>query len=108
MSAAAAGLIADQDGRIFRFVQPPDGRRGKGKHMKTADVIQVADFFGDSSIAIEENGRPKRRGFSQRPPPQSRASHALLLRPLPAAHLSCNDGRSASFAQSTASNRIFL
>jgi hypothetical protein len=47
-------------------------------------VIQVADFFGNGSIAIEENGWTQRRSFSQKPPPQSEANRALLLPRRPA------------------------
>jgi hypothetical protein len=108
ISTADAGLIGDHDGRIFRFVQPPDGRCDQGKQTKTADVIQVTDFFGDGSVAIEEDGRTKRCNFSQKPPPQSGASLAPLLRPLPAARWSCNDGRSGSAAKNTDCNTAFL
>ena len=59
ISAADAGLIGDYDGRVLRVVQPPDSRRDKGKHTKTAEVIQVTDFFSDSSISIEEDGWTK-------------------------------------------------
>jgi hypothetical protein len=57
---------------------------GEWEHAKTVDVIQVADFFGDGSIAIEKNGGTQRRSFSQKPPPLNEANCALLLPRLPA------------------------
>jgi len=108
ISATDAGLIGDHDGRIFRFVQPPDGRGGKGKHTKTADVIQVTDFFGDGSVAIEEDGGTKGGSFSQTPPPQSEANQSRLFRPLRDARLSCNGGLLDSAAGNTGCSTAFL
>src|SRR3981081_3771365 len=108
ISATDSGLIRDHDGRIFRFVQPPDGPRGKRKHTKTAKVIQVTHFFGNRSIAIEEDGRTKRCFFSQRPPPRSAASLARLLQRLPVAHLSCSGGQWGNAAENTDCSTAFL
>ena len=108
ISAANAGLIGDHDGRIFRFIQPPDGRGDKGKHTKTADVIQVTDFFGDGSVAIEEDGWAKGCGFSQKPPPQNATRRGPRLRLLRAARWSCNGGPSDSVAESMGCNTAFL
>jgi hypothetical protein len=70
----------------------PNGLRSKRKHMKTADVIQVADFFGDGSVAIQENGGRKRDSFNQEPPPRNEASYGPRPRPLLGERWSCSDG----------------
>src|SRR5260370_24569935 len=108
ISANDAGLIGDDDGRIFRIVQPPDGRGGEGKHTKTAGVSQVTDFFGDGSVAIEEDGGTKGGSFSQTPPPQSEANQSRPLRPLQDARVSCNDDQSDSAAGNRGCSTAFL
>ncbi len=56
VTAANTGLVGDDNDRQARLVQPADGTRDKGKHTKTAGVIQVAHFLGDGPVAIQKNG----------------------------------------------------
>jgi hypothetical protein len=56
---ADARLICYDNRRKAGFVQTPDGFGDTWQDTKSADVIQVADFFGDGAVAIEKNGRAK-------------------------------------------------
>ena len=56
VSTGDSGLIGDDEDEKAALIKFTDGRRRKGKHIKTRNVIQVADFFGDGAIAIEKNG----------------------------------------------------
>jgi hypothetical protein len=71
-------------------------------------VIQVTDFFGDGSVAIEEDGWAKGCGLSQKPPPQNEERREPPLRLLRAARSSCNGGQSGSAAESMGCNTAFL
>jgi len=46
---------------------------------KPADMIQVADFFGNGAVAIEKNSRAERAGFRQGAPPWMKSSDARRL-----------------------------
>jgi hypothetical protein len=48
--------------------------------MKSADVIQVANFFRDGSVAIEKNGGPERSGFKQDAPLTTKSNVERRLR----------------------------
>jgi hypothetical protein len=50
-------LVRDDDDRQPGIVQAANGCGGEGKHTKLGGIIQVADFFGDSAVAVEKNGR---------------------------------------------------
>ena len=56
VTAPDARLIGDHNDRQARFVEPVNGGRDKGKHTKTAGMIQVAHFLGDGPVAIQKNG----------------------------------------------------
>jgi len=63
------GLIGDHDHGHTRLIQAADGLGRKRKHTKTVEMIQVADFFGDGAVAIEEDGRAAGGGIRQKAPP---------------------------------------
>ena len=67
-AAAYAGLIGDDDDRQVRVVQPTTGTGREGKQIKLAELIQVADFFGDGAVAIEEDGWPEEDRIRQGAP----------------------------------------
>jgi len=54
--ASDTGLIGDDKDEKAALIQFADGSRGKWKHMKSRNVIQVADFFRNGAVAIEKNG----------------------------------------------------
>jgi hypothetical protein len=54
-TTANAGLVCDDDYRQLCAVQAANRSGGEGKHIKLAGIIQVADFFGDGAVAIEED-----------------------------------------------------
>ena len=78
--AADAGLICYHDDGHSGFVQAANGLRDMRQDTKSADVIQVADFFGDGAVAIEKNGWSERAGFKQGAPRSMKSTVARLLR----------------------------
>ncbi len=79
IAAGNAGLVGDHDNRYSGLVQATDGRGCKRKHTKTVEMIQVADFFGDGAITIEENGGAEGGGIRQKAPP--RGATGARIRP---------------------------
>ena len=84
IAAANSGLIGHHDYRHSGFIQTADGFSDTRQNTKSADVIQVADFFGDGAVTIEKNGRTERAGFRQDAPPCSTSSDGRRLRRRPA------------------------
>src|ERR1700716_3984937 len=99
--AAYTGLVGDDDHRYAGIVEAANGIGGEGKHTKLADIIQVADFFGDGAVAIEKNGRARQRGLRQDPPPRTLARTARRQSRWLEILESCNDDRWGSGARST-------
>lgn len=56
--SADAGLICYHDDGHSGFIQAANGSRDLRQDTKSADVIQVADFFGDGAVTIEKNSWP--------------------------------------------------
>jgi len=56
IAAADSGLIGDDDNGQPGFIEAANGSRDKGKHTKSAHMIQVTNFFGDGAVAIDEDG----------------------------------------------------
>ena len=108
-TASHAGLIGDDDDWQLRIVQLANGARGKGKHTKSAGVIQVADFFGDGAVAIEKDGGTQERGLRQSCT-SAEESHDLRGRRnmWREKFASCSDGRWGSGAENTGCSRAFL
>jgi hypothetical protein len=79
IAAADAGLIRNDDNGQPGFIQAANGIRNKGKHTKSAHMIQVTNFFGDGAVAIDEDGgtpcgwlrqgAPRKAGVEPRIPP---------------------------------------
>src|SRR5579859_246210 len=80
VSAANSGLICHNNHREPSLVQAANRIGDMGQNTKSADVIQVADFFGNGAIAIEKNGGTERTGFRQDAPPCSTSSDGRRLR----------------------------
>jgi hypothetical protein len=78
--SADAGLICYHDDGQSGFVQAANGLRDMRQDTKSADVIQVADFFGDCAVAIEKNSWSERAGFRQGAPRSMKSTVARLLR----------------------------
>lgn len=74
ISAANTGLIGYDENREFRIIQAADSFRCARQQSEPADVIQIADFFGDSAVAVEENGGPQRAGVRQGAPPAKKST----------------------------------
>jgi len=58
--APDAGLTGHDNDWPSRFVQFSNCRADAAQHTESADVIQVADFVRDGSLAIRENSRAQR------------------------------------------------
>jgi hypothetical protein len=62
-----AGLIGDQDRSEARAIQRADGGHREGKERDASGAIEIADFFDDRAVAIEEDrtvaGRRQRHGM---------------------------------------------
>ena len=84
VSAANAGLICHHNHRQPSLIQAADGFRDPRQDTKTADVIQVADFFGNGAVTIEKNGGAENAGFSQDAPLATKSSVARRPRRRPA------------------------
>jgi hypothetical protein len=79
IATADAGLIRDHDNGQPGFIEAANGSRGKGKHTKSAHMIQVTNLFGDGAVAIDEDGgtacswlrqgAPRKAGVEPRTPP---------------------------------------
>jgi hypothetical protein len=78
--AADARLICYHDNGHSGLIQAANGLRDMRQDTKSADMIQVADFFGDSTVAIEKNSWPERAGFRQGAPRSMKSTVARLLR----------------------------
>ena len=81
IAAANTGLICHNNHREPSLVQAANRIGDVRQDTKSADVIQVADFFGDGAVTIEKNGRTERAGFRQDAPPCSTSSDGRRLRP---------------------------
>jgi hypothetical protein len=68
IAAADAGLIRYYNHGPPCFIQAANCIGDLRQDTKSADMIQVADFFGDGAITIEKNGWPKRVGVRQDAP----------------------------------------
>ena len=78
VAARDARLIGDHEDGEMAVIQLADGRGNGRKHAKTRDMIEIPDFFGDSSVAIEEYRRFER--VRHEGPPQRLARDTRLLR----------------------------
>ena len=79
IAAGHAGLVGDHDDRHSCLIQTADGRGCKRKHTKTVEMIQVADFFGDGAVAIEEDSGAAGGRIRQKAP--RKGSIASRIRP---------------------------
>jgi hypothetical protein len=52
IASANSRLIGHHDYRHSSFIQPADGFSDTRQDTKSADMIQVSDFFGNSAVAI--------------------------------------------------------
>ena len=80
VAPANTRLIRDHNHGQSGFVQTADGIRNMRQDTKSADVIQVADFFGDGAVAIEKDGRAERASFSQDAPPPTKSNAGRRIR----------------------------
>jgi hypothetical protein len=74
IAAANARLICDDDNGQPGLIEAADGSRDKGKHTKSAGMIQVAHFFGDGAIAVEKDGGTPAGRFRQDAPRKARVA----------------------------------
>src|SRR5207245_7695192 len=86
-------------------VQTLDGIRSKVEHAEAAQVIQIADFFDDSAVAVEKNGGAKWRCIRQGVLLLARATSARRRQRPPAGCSSCSDDRWGSGAGSRGCKR---
>jgi len=82
IAAANTGLICYHNYREPSLVQAAYGIRHAWQDTKSADVIQVADFFGDGAVAIEKYCGAESTGLRQGAPPSMKSSGARQLRQL--------------------------
>jgi hypothetical protein len=80
IAPANAGLIGHNKRREPGLIQATNRIGNMRQDTKSADVIQVADFFGDGAVAIEKNGGAESAGFRQDAPPSTKSSAARRLR----------------------------
>jgi hypothetical protein len=80
IAAANAGLICHNNHRKPSLIQAANRIGDMRQDTKSADVIQVADFFGDGAVAIEKNGGVESAGFRQDVPPWTKSTAARRLR----------------------------
>ena len=107
IAAANARLICHHDHRQTGFVQAADGIRNMRQDTKSADMIQVADFFGNGAVAIEKNGGARSAGFRQDAPPSTKSIAARRLRRLLASRESCTGDPWGSGAENKGCNMVF-
>ena len=100
-SASDPRLVCDYDYRQLRLVQTTNGPCSERKHTKMAGIIQVANLFGNSAVAIEKHRGPRERCFKQDAPPRMPARNAPQPQRRPAIPASCSDDRSGIAAEST-------
>jgi hypothetical protein len=79
MAPANARLIRNHNHRKPRFVQAANRICNSRQDTKSADVIQVANFFRDGPVAIEKDSGTGRGGFRQCAP---RSRKSILSPPL--------------------------
>jgi hypothetical protein len=82
IAAADARLIGHHKHSEPGLIQEANGVSNTRQDTKSADVIQVADFFGNGAVAIEKNCGAERAGFRQDAPPPLKSSVARRLRRL--------------------------
>jgi hypothetical protein len=80
IAAANPGLVCYHNYRHLCVVQAANGIRYAWQDTKSADVIQVADFFGNGAVTVEKNGGLKSTGLRQGAPPATKSSDARPLR----------------------------
>ena len=80
VAAANARLICHDNHRQTGLVQATDGIRDTRQDTKSADMIQVADFFANGAVAIEKNRGAEWAGFRQDAPPSTKSTVARPLR----------------------------
>lgn len=73
IAAADARLIGHHNHSEPCLIQEANGVSNPRQDTKSADVIQVADFFGNGAVAIEKNCGAERAAFRQEAPPASGA-----------------------------------
>jgi hypothetical protein len=84
MTPANARLIRNHNHGKPRFVQAANRFCDSRQDTKSADVIQVANLFRNSSVAIEKDSGTQRGGFRQGAPRSRKSTFSpLLLRHLP-------------------------
>jgi len=80
IAAADTGLICYDNYGQSGFVQAANSIRYVWQDTKSADVIQVADFFGDGAVAVEKNRGTERASVRQGAPPPTKSSGVRRLR----------------------------
>jgi len=80
IASADARLICHHNHNEPSLIQAPNGISNMRQDTKSADVIQVADFFGNGAVAIEKNCGAESAGFRQDAPPSMKSSVARRLR----------------------------
>jgi hypothetical protein len=80
IAAADARLICHHNHSEPSLIQEANGISNTGQDTKSAEVIQVADFFGNGAVAIEKNCGAESAGFRQDAPPSMKSSVARRLR----------------------------
>jgi hypothetical protein len=104
---ANAGLICNHDHRHLGFVEAANRIRNVRQDTKSADVIQVTDFFGDSAVAIEKNAGAESSGFRQGAPPSKRSTVARRLRRHRESRASCIGDPWGSGVENKGCNKTF-
>ncbi len=108
VAPANAGLVGYHNYGQLCVVQTAYGVRYAWQDTKSADVIQVADFFGDGAVAIEENGGAERAGVRQGAPPSTKSNVARRLRRRRESRGSCTGDLSGIGAENRGCNTVFL
>jgi hypothetical protein len=80
IAAADAGLVCHHNHSEPSLIQAANGISNTRQDTKSADVIHVADFFGNGAVAIEKNCGAASTGIRQDAPPPMKSSVARRLR----------------------------
>ncbi len=63
IASANTGLICHNNHREPSFIQPANRIGDMRQDTKSADMIQVSDFFGNGAVTIKKNGGTERAGI---------------------------------------------
>lgn len=105
VSPSNARLICYQNDRQAGFIQAPNGFGHAGQDTKSADVIQVADLFGDGTVAIKKNGGANGGGVRQGAPPLLKSTVSRRPQLRQARRESCICDPSGSVSENMGCNR---